>query len=294
MNARNQLRLALVIVLVLTAVSAGAEPVRRMIAAGNELYTAGEYTKAINKYNEALVEEPGAVEPKFNKANSYYRLDDLGEAIDLFQEVAAESKDMSLVAKAKYNLGNCLFQRGSKQMDGELTKAVEDIEKSITYWRAVLDIEPENEKAARNIEVARLTLKDLLDRLKKQQEEQDKQQQDQSGQQDQQQPQDQQQNQGQDQQQDGQQQDQSASQQDPNQPEDPNEAQGQQNKQDPNQPEDQQQGKQDQQDPSQPQDQQQVMAPDATAQEILDKEQRRKDQRRVRQRAQGGKVEKDW
>jgi len=297
-NARKRLRFVLAIVLVLTAVSAGADPVRRMIAAGNELYTAGEYTKAINKYNEALVEEPGAVEPKFNKANSYYRLDDLGEAIDLFQEVAAESKDMSLVAKAKYNLGNCLFQRGSKQMDGELSKAVEDIEKSITYWRAVLDIEPENEKAARNIEVARLTLKDLLDRLKKQQEEQDKQQQDQSGQQDQQQPQDQQQNQGQDQQQgDPQKQDQSKSQQDPNQPEDPNEAQGQQDKQDPNQPEDQQQGRQDQndqQDQSQPQEQQQVMAPDATAQEILDKEQRRKDQRRVRQRAQGGKVEKDW
>ncbi len=291
---RGDRRLVIVglILFLATAVSTGAEPVREMISAGNELYAAGEYTEAINKYNEALVEQPGAVEPKFNKANSYYRLDDLGEAIDLFQEVAAESKNMSLVAKAKYNLGNCLFQQGTKQRDSDLRKAVEEMEKSIGCWRGVLDIEPENQKAAKNIEVARLTLKDLLDQLKKQQEEQDKQQQqNQSDQQNQ-----QQQDQGQDQQQGDQQQqqDQSNSQQDPNQPQDPNQVQGEQDKQDPNQPGEDQQDQEKQGDQQKQIDQQEVMAPDATAQQILDKEQRQKEQRRVRQRGQGGKVEKDW
>jgi len=247
-----------------------------MIREGNKLYAGGEYTEAINKYNEALVEQPAAVEPKFNKANGYYRLDDLGEAIDLYQEVAAESKDMALVAKAKYNLGNCLFQRGAKQRDSDLQKALDDMKTSITYWRGALDIDPENEKAAKNIEVARLTIKDILDQLKKQQEQQKQQ-----GQQDQQK---QQQQQGQDQQQQQSQQ----PQQDPNQP------QGADQKQDPNQAQEQQ--KPDQQQGQKPQEQQvqKQVVPDTTAQEILDKEQRQKEQRQILQRGQTPRVERDW
>ena len=145
---------------------------RETLRQGNRLYGDNQYTEAVNKYNDALVEQPQAVEPKFNKANGYYRMDDLSEAMDLYQEVAADSKDMSLVAKAKYNLGNCFFQRGSKQRDSDLQKALDDMKTSITYWRQVLDIDPKNEKAARNIEVARLTIKDILDQIKKQQEEQ--------------------------------------------------------------------------------------------------------------------------
>lgn len=262
--------------------SVRADSARQVIQQGNKQYADGQYSEAINKYNEALVEQPVAIVPKFNKANSYYRLDDLGEAIDLYQEVAAESKDMALVSKAKYNLGNCFFQRGTKQRDSDLQKALEDMKTSITYWRGVLELDPENAKAARNIEVARLTIKDILDQLKKQQEQQKQQ-----GEQNQ----DQQQQQKQDQQQ-GQQQDQSNSQQDPNQPQDPNQAEGADQKQDPNEAEDQKQP--DQKEGQQEQQAQQVAAPDTTAREILDKEQRQKEQRRILQRGPTQKVDKDW
>jgi Ca-activated chloride channel homolog len=261
-----------------------ADSARQVIQQGNQQYADGQYSEAINKYNEALVEQPVAIVPKFNKANSYYRLDDLGEAIDLYQEVAAESKDMALVSKAKYNLGNCFFQRGTKQRDSDLQKALEDMKTSITYWRGVLELDPENAKAARNIEVARLTIKDILDQLKKQQEQQEQQ-----GEQNQDQ---QQQNQKQDQQQGQQQQDQSNSQEDPNQPQDPNQAQEADQKQDPNETEDQKQP--DQKEGQQEQQAQQVAAPDTTAREILDKEQRQKEQRQVFQRGQTQKVDKDW
>ncbi len=260
---------------------ASADSVRTMIRRGNEQYAQGQFTEAINEYNEALVEQPGVIEPKFNKANSYYRLDDLGEAIDLYREVAAESKDMTLVSKAKYNLGNCFFQRGAKQRDSDLQKALDDMKTSITSWRAVLEIDPENPKAARNIEVARLTIKDILDQMKKQQEQQQQQnQQDQK---------DEQQKQDQDQKQDQQSQDQSK-QQDPNQPQDPNEAQNGEQKQDPNQPEDQRASQAQQE----AEDREKIQPPDATAREILDKEQRRKEQQRILQRGRTQKVEKDW
>lgn len=281
--------------LLLLAPSASrADSVRESIREGNGLYGEGKYSEAINKYNEALVEQPQALEPKFNKAGSYYRMDDLGEALDLYQEVAAKSKDMDLVAKAKYNVGNCFFQRGVKQRDSDLQKAVDDMKTSITYWRQVLELEPKNEKAARNIEVARLTIKDILDQLKKQQEQQKQQ-----NQQDPNQPNQQQQQQQQNQQQ----------QQDPNQPKDPNQPQDSKQSQDPNQPKqgaqpqdpNQSKDKQDQQKQSESQPQQdqnqrpeQKFEPDATAQEIIDTEQRQKKEREVRQREQYRKVEKDW
>jgi Ca-activated chloride channel homolog len=256
------------------AVSAHADSARRLIQEGNRLFANGQHSEAINKYNEALVEKPTAIEPRFNKANSYYRLDDLAEAIDLYQDVAARSKDMPLVAKAKYNLGNCFFQRGAKQRDSDLQEALDDMKTSITYWRNVLEIDPKNQKAARNIEVARLTIKDIIDQMKKQQDQQ-KQQQDQQDQQEKQQDQKQDQQQGQ-------------NQQDPNRPQDPNQPQDADQKQDPNQPQDQDQS-------GQQQDQQaQQAAPDTTAREILDKEQRQKQQRRILQSRQGQKVEKDW
>jgi hypothetical protein len=254
----------------LSVQTARAESARETLQQGNRLFGDSKYTEAVNKYDEALVEQPQALEPKFNKANGYYRMDDLSQAMDLYREVAAGSKDMPLVAKAKYNLGNCFFQRGSKQRDSDLQKALDDMKTSITYWRQVLDIDPKNEKAAKNIEVARLTIKDIMDQLKKQQEQQKQQgQQNKQDQQNQQQQQQRQQNQSQPQ-----------NQKDPNQPQDPNQAKQQQRDQ-----------KQEQQ---QKQQQEQRVAPDATAQEILDKEQQQKKDREFLQRAQYQQVDKDW
>ncbi len=255
---------------------------RDAVRQGNQLYADGQYSEAINKYNEAEIEQPAAVEPKFNKANSYYRLDDLGRAIDLYRQVAAESKDMTLVSKAKYNLGNSFFQRGAKQRDSNLQKALEDMETSITCWRGVLEIDPQNEKAARNIEVARLTIKDILDQIKQQQQQEEEQQQQQQQQQDEQ----------------GDPQDQDQQQPARSQPQDPNESQAEDQSQqgaDPN-PDDQQEPADQQQQAQGPDEQQaqQQTAPDTTAQEILDKEQRQKEQRQIRQRTQTQKVERDW
>ncbi len=266
MNANAQYSCILVVLILASIQTARADSARESLRQGNRLFGDSKYTEAINKYNEVLVEQPQALEPKFNKGNGYYRMDDLSEAMDLYQEVAAGSKDMSLVARAKYNLGNCFFQRGSKQRDSDLQKAVDDMKTSITYWRQVLDIDPKNEKAAKNIEVARLTIKDILDQLKKQQEQQKQQQN----------------------QQDQQKQQQQQSQNDPNQPQDPNQAQKKEAKpQDPNQTKEQQQ-------PQQQQAQEQRMAPDATAQEILDREQRQKKERDTLRRAQYQQVDKDW
>lgn len=278
MNAKkHKTILSIVLVIVLVQVTS-ADSVREATSEGNKLYEQGNFNEAINQYDQALVEAPQALEPKFNKANSYYRLDDLNNAMNLYREVAAESKDMTLVARAKYNLGNTYFQQGSKQKDSNLQKAIEDMKTAIGSWRSVLDIEPENVKAAKNIEVARLTIKDLLDQLNKQK-------------QDPNQPQDP--NQSSQQNQKEQQQQQQGSQQDPNQPQE--QQQKQKPQEDPNQPQDPNQAEQQQEQQKESREEKEKrMAPDATAQEILDREQRQRKERQIFNRAQWQKVEKDW
>ncbi len=173
---RNDI-MRILIVLFFLAVSRSvyADSARALVEQGNSLYSQGNFNKAIEKYDAALIDEPQVLEPKFNKANSYYMLEDFSEAINLFRQVAAESKDMKLVAKAKYNLGNCFFQQGLKQKDSDLQKSVDDLQSSIANWRQTLEIEPENQNAAKNIEVARLTIKDIIDQINKQKQEQEKQ-----------------------------------------------------------------------------------------------------------------------
>jgi len=152
-----------------------ANSVRDSVLQGNKLYDEEEFSEALKKYDEALIDSPQSLEPKFNQANCYFRLDDLAQAINLYNEVAADSKDMKLVAKARYNLGNCYFQRGSKQKDSNLEKALEDMQTSIICWRNALEIDPDNERTAKNIEVARLTIKDIIDQINKQKEQQEQQ-----------------------------------------------------------------------------------------------------------------------
>jgi len=269
---RLEVVLLLVLILVLSQ-NAAAESARRLVNQANKLYAQGKFNDAINKYEQAITESPDLLEPKFNKADSYFRLDDLENAISGYEEVAAKSKDMKLVAKAKYNLGNSYFQRGSKQKDSDLQKAIDDFKTSIDFWRSVLDIEPDNGKAAKNIEVARLVIKDLLDQLHKQKQEpnqpqdlnqlqppqQNKEQQrSQGGQQNQ-------------QQQDEQEQQQNGQRNEPNKPVDANEPKQQKKE-----------------------NQQEAKLPDTAAQEILDKEQKQRRERQMMQRGRYQKVDKDW
>ena len=267
MNA-ERLEIVLIALLVFAAIqTVYADSARDLLRRGNKLYASEKFNDAITQYDQAIVENPRAAEPKFNKANSCYRLDDLAEAIDLYKEVAAEAKDMKLVAGAKYNLGNTFFQQGMKQRDSNLQKALEDLQTGISYWRQCLDIDPENENAARNIEVARLIIKDIIDQINKQKDQQEKQQQDQ--------------------QQDQQQQDQQPQDQDQQQGQDPNQPPSQQP-----QPRQEQEAGQEKQEKEK--EEKQAQPRDATAQEILDNEQRQKEKRQIFQRRGWQKVEKDW
>jgi tetratricopeptide (TPR) repeat protein len=259
---------------------------REAVSRGNTLYGEAQYDKAIGLYDQALTENPRLDQARFNKADAFFRMDDLAKAMDLYNEVSSQTKDMDLVKRAKYNLGNAHFQRGLKQRDSDLQKALEDLRTSITYWRAVLDMDPSNENAKRNKEVAGLIIKDILDEIKKKQEQQK-----------------QDPNQPQKSEAGSQKPEEKKQGQDPNgQNSEPKAQNSEQQKQgqDPNQNAERKTQNAEQKDPNQqpassnPQPQK-VQASDATAQEILDREQQQKKERSGRNvRVQRATVDKDW
>ena len=221
---------------------------------GNKLFAGQDFEGALEHYNKA--DTSGLVpEVKYNMATVFLAQENLEEAARLYREAAERAESSSLKQKIHYNLGTVTFQEAKRQTDSDLKKAVKSLEESAGWFRTVLDANPEDSEARHNLEVVRLVLKDLLDRLKDQQSQQDQQQQ---------------------QSQEGGQQPEA----DQENPED--------QQQDSQEPE----GEQDEKS-SDEQDQQQVAVPEVTPEDIVREEEDRK-QERARVRGRVRAVDRDW
>jgi Ca-activated chloride channel family protein len=264
-----------------SATCAFADTPGGLVSKGNRQYGKKDYSKALDLYDRASVKAPESAIIAFNKGDALYKKGDLEKAREQFQQAASKTKSLPFESKAWYNLGNCAFLEGGRQEDSDLQKALESYEESVKLYGTALQKDADNKQAAENLEIARLKIKDLLDRMKKQQQ--------QGGQQNQQNQQDQQnqQNQQNQQQQQGQNQDQQ------NKDQENKEQQQQQQGADQNKDQEKQQAEKDKQGAPKDREKKQL-ARDATAREILDQEKEdRKDQQL--QNAGGYRpVEKDW
>lgn len=146
-----------------------------LVARGNRLYQAGSYDQALDAYQALPPEKAEDAVVLYNRANCLYRQEDYAGAIALYEQASVTSKDIKLVERCRYNLGNCHFQEAQKQLDSDLKKAMEALTESVRHYRAALDIDPRDAEAARNIAVTRLVMKDLLDKLKQQEQQQQQQ-----------------------------------------------------------------------------------------------------------------------
>lgn len=154
-----------------------ADSPAKLIDRGNRSYTGEEYDTAIEYYEKASVGAPESPIIAFNTGNAYYRKEEYATARERYRDAALKAKDLSLEAKAWYNTGNCAFREGERQVDGDMEKALEFFQESVQLYTTALEKDPELGEAKHNIEVARLIIKDLLDRIQKQQEQMQQQQQ---------------------------------------------------------------------------------------------------------------------
>jgi len=141
-------------------------------------YTKGQYKEAISNFLTKSVENPTNKELKFNLGNSYYKGQNYQEAYNIFNELK-DASDKTMSQKAYYNLGNTSFRLG------KLEEAIEQYHKATT-------LDPSDEDAKFNLELARKELKKRIEENKKRQDQQKQDQQNQDQQKQDQQNQDQQ------------------------------------------------------------------------------------------------------
>jgi len=155
--------------------SALAASSRDLVAKGNSEYGKGNYDEALAAYDKASLEAPESPKLYFNKGAAHYMKGDYVKAGEMFEQAALKAKNLSLEARSQYNLGNCAFRESERQRDSDLQKSLKALEKCISHYQKAVRLDPTLKDAAHNIEIARLTMKQILDEIKKQQEQAEKQ-----------------------------------------------------------------------------------------------------------------------
>jgi Ca-activated chloride channel homolog len=165
------LTIALVALAAAAACAAGAraDSPGRLVSKGNKQYHKKDYGKALGLYDRASVKAPESAIIAFNKGDAFYKQGDLEKAREQFKIAASKTTSLPFESKAWYNLGNVAFKDGVRQEDSDLQKALESLEESVKSYNTALEKDPDNKVAAENLEIARLKIKDLLDKQKQQQ-----------------------------------------------------------------------------------------------------------------------------
>lgn len=129
-----------------------------------ESYERKEYEQSRDEFSRQLKRQPSSSKLQYDVGAAAYKAGDLDTALSAFSG-AVTSSDPGIRAKAAYNLGNTLFQRGVKQEKKD--DRVAEWKNAIQHYDAALKIEPNNEKAIYN--------RDLIKKLLEEQEQKDKQ-----------------------------------------------------------------------------------------------------------------------
>lgn len=152
--------------------AAGKE--KKNVKDGNALYQKGKLDEALEKYNEASVALPDSDIVNFNMGAALYKKQDYQKAIDAFTK-ALMSDNLKIEADALYNLGNCKYKLGKLKENTDLSSTVSLLKESLDYYKKAVELDQKNKEARINHEFVERELKVLLDKLKTQQDKQNKQ-----------------------------------------------------------------------------------------------------------------------
>jgi Ca-activated chloride channel family protein len=122
---------------------------------GNALLKAGNADEALKHYDKAVAALPGEAGAHFDRGTALYALSRFDEAGQEFLR-ATEAKDGALKAQAFYNLGNAFFKK-------------EKFKESVEAYKRTLALDPRDERAKWNLEIALRKQKDQDDKNKKDQ-----------------------------------------------------------------------------------------------------------------------------
>ncbi len=128
---------------------------RRATNEGRRQYDRGNHPQALAAFERASAARPSDPRLRFNVADGLYRNGRYDEAATLFRSLGADAT-APLAAPSRYNLGNSLFQK-------------QDYRGAIQAYRDALRLQPGDEPARRNLELALRALRDEQQRRQQQQ-----------------------------------------------------------------------------------------------------------------------------
>jgi len=186
----KQILLTIVLMLPLVAI---AQQERKYIRDSYKLYHDSLYEQAQDAAVKAMALTPNSYEANYNYANSLFQQEKYDEALEKYNQMAANETDKQKLSELYHNIGDCHF-------------AKKELEPAIDAFKKSLRNNPADDQTRYNLVATKKLLDDQKNNQDQQQQQQDQQQQQQDQQQQQQQDQQQQQQDQQQQQQDQQQQ----------------------------------------------------------------------------------------
>jgi Ca-activated chloride channel homolog len=148
------------------AARSGAELVKE----GNKLLAEFRYADALAAYDKAAAQLPDSAAVAYNRGLALYRLGEYDQAEPAFQD-ALKTAPTELEAKAKYNLGRCAHESALAKKD-KLDAAINDLGRAIRFYQDALQLDPNDQDARKNKELAerlRAFLEKKLEQQKKEQ-----------------------------------------------------------------------------------------------------------------------------
>lgn len=138
---------------------------RDQMASGNQQFKSGEVSKAIQSFNQALVEAPDEPTLHYNLGNSLYQKGDFAGAEDQYAKTLDLTKDQKLREDVEYNLGNLKYRQGESLVDENPLAALDQFESALQHYEQVIRNNPTDQNAKYNYEFVQKKIKQLEKQL---------------------------------------------------------------------------------------------------------------------------------
>ncbi|MDB6151598.1 MAG: von Willebrand factor type domain protein [Chthoniobacteraceae bacterium] len=125
---------------------------------GVEAYEKEDYKGALDKFSSQLKLQPKSEALHFDLGSAAYKSGDFDKALESFSR-AVTSSDPQLRAKAEYNLGNTLYQRGAVQKQKE--PKIQEWQNALQHYEETLKAQPSNKDAQFNRDLIKTLIADL-------------------------------------------------------------------------------------------------------------------------------------
>jgi Ca-activated chloride channel family protein len=142
LRTRNTKFIILVLIFASAALLAACSaPAEKMNQEANQAFAEQAYLEALELYRSAQVKSPELAEPYFNAANTLYRQGDFAAALEQMQMALQLVDEQALAESSLYNLGNTLF-------------SAQDLNQAVAAYTQALLLDPDDQDAKYNLELA--------------------------------------------------------------------------------------------------------------------------------------------